>query len=95
MTLMEFLILLAVAGACGALGQALAGSSRGGCIMAIVLGFVGAWIGAAIARALDLPAVFVIEIDGKGFPIVWSIVGSALFVAVITFLTSGRGRSAR
>jgi uncharacterized membrane protein YeaQ/YmgE (transglycosylase-associated protein family) len=92
MTLMELLVLLLVAGVCGALGQALAGSSRGGCLLAIALGFVGAWIGAAIARALDLPPMFVVEIDGNAFPIVWSIAGSALFVAVITLISGGRRR---
>lgn len=42
MTLLDFLILLLIAGICGALGQAIAGFSRGGCLVSIALGFVGA-----------------------------------------------------
>lgn len=39
MTLLDLLILLLVAGICGALGQAIAGYSRGGCLVSIALGF--------------------------------------------------------
>jgi len=87
MTFMEFLTLLVVAGACGALGQSLVGRSRGGCLLSIVLGFLGAWLGRVIADALDAPALLVVEIDGRDFPIVWSVVGAALFVAAVSFVS--------
>jgi uncharacterized membrane protein YeaQ/YmgE (transglycosylase-associated protein family) len=91
MTLMNFLILLLVAGLCGALGQAISGFSRGGCLVSIALGFIGAIIGTWLASALKLPELFTVQIGGKPFPIVWSIIGSALFVAVISLLTRRRG----
>jgi uncharacterized membrane protein YeaQ/YmgE (transglycosylase-associated protein family) len=91
MTLMNFLILLLVAGLCGALGQAISGFSRGGCLVSIALGFIGAIIGTWLASALKLPELFTVNIGGKPFPIVWSIIGSALFVAVISLLTRRRG----
>ena len=87
MTILEFLLLIVVAGVCGALGQAIAGFSRGGFLVSIALGFIGALLGMWLAGKLGLPEVFVVKIDGKGFPIVWSIVGSAIFVAVISFIT--------
>jgi uncharacterized membrane protein YeaQ/YmgE (transglycosylase-associated protein family) len=87
MTLLEFIILLVVAGACGALGQAISGFSRGGCLVSIALGFIGALLGRWIATALDLPPVLTVRIDGALFPIIWAIAGSALFVAVINLLT--------
>jgi uncharacterized membrane protein YeaQ/YmgE (transglycosylase-associated protein family) len=87
MTLMNFLILLLVAGLCGALGQAISGFSRGGCLVSIALGFIGAIIGTWLASALKLPELFAVSIGGKPFPIIWSIIGSALFVAVISLLT--------
>ena len=91
MTLIDLLILLLVAGVCGALGQAISGFSRGGCLVSIALGFIGAILGVWLARQLGLPELFVIPIGGKGFPVIWSIIGSALFVAVISLFTRRRG----
>ena len=87
MTLFDLLILLLVAGICGSLGQAITGFSRGGCLVSIALGFVGAVVGMWIARALGLPELFAVQIGNTNFPIVWSIIGSALFVAIIALLT--------
>ena len=87
MTLFDVIILLIVAGVCGSLGQAITGYSRGGCLVSIALGFVGALLGMWLARMLHLPELFAIQIGTTSFPIVWSIIGSALFVAVITLLT--------
>jgi uncharacterized membrane protein YeaQ/YmgE (transglycosylase-associated protein family) len=87
MTLFDLLILLLVAGICGALGQAITGFSRGGCLVSIALGFVGAVIGMWLARTLGLPELFTVHIGTTNFPIVWSIIGSALFVAIIALLT--------
>lgn len=95
MTLFELLVLLLVAGLCGAIGQSLAGFTRGGCLVSIAVGFIGALLGVWMARNLGLPELFVIDIDGTSFPIVWSIIGSALFVAVIAFLSRGRARVSR
>lgn len=88
--LIDLLILLLVAGLCGAIGQAISGYSRGGCLVSIALGFIGALIGMWIARKLGLPELFAINIGGTKFPIIWSIIGSALFVAVISLLTRNR-----
>jgi uncharacterized membrane protein YeaQ/YmgE (transglycosylase-associated protein family) len=90
MTLIDLLVLLLVAGICGALGQAITGYSRGGCLVSIALGFVGAVLGVWLARALALPELFAIQIGTTNFPIIWSIIGSALFVAVIALLTRSR-----
>ena len=58
MTLFDLLILLLVAGICGALGQAITGFTRGGCLVSIALGFVGAVVGVWLARAMGLPELF-------------------------------------
>jgi uncharacterized membrane protein YeaQ/YmgE (transglycosylase-associated protein family) len=88
MSVIDFLVLLAVAGICGALGQAISGYSRGGCLVSIVIGFIGAVIGVWLARKLDLPEIFVLNLGTTRFPIIWSIIGSALFVALIGLLSS-------
>ena len=87
MTIFDVLLLLIVAGICGSLGQAISGFSRGGCLVSIALGFVGAVIGMWLARTLGLPELFAVHIGTTSFPIVWSIIGSALFVAIIALLT--------
>ena len=92
MTWIDLLILLLVAGVCGALGQTISGFSRGGCLVSIALGFIGAIVGAWLARQLGLPELLLVPVGGRTFPVVWSIIGSALFVAVISLLTR-RGRA--
>ncbi len=90
MTLTGLVVLLIVAGVCGSLGSAIAGHSHVGCLGSIVLGFVGAWIGTWIARAFRLPHMLIWHVGGEAFPVVWSIVGAAVFVAVLGLLTYRR-----
>jgi uncharacterized membrane protein YeaQ/YmgE (transglycosylase-associated protein family) len=90
MSLTAFIILLVVAGICGAIGRTLVGYSHGGCLGSIALGFIGALLGLFIARGLHLPELVTWQIGGERFPVVWSIVGSALFVAVLSMLTRRR-----
>lgn len=89
-SLLGFLVLLLVAAVCGGIGRAIAGSSRGGCVVSMAVGFIGALLGVWIAGQLKLPELFVVTIEGHPFPILWSIIGSALFVGVVHLL-SGRG----
>jgi uncharacterized membrane protein YeaQ/YmgE (transglycosylase-associated protein family) len=91
MTLVDILLLLLVAGVCGAIGEAIAGFSRGGCIVSVVVGFIGAFFGRWLAGAMSLPEPLTIEIGGAHFPVLWSIIGSCLFVALISLLTRRRG----
>ncbi|HZZ81857.1 MAG TPA: hypothetical protein VFE62_25375 [Gemmataceae bacterium] len=83
MTILEFAVLLVIAAICGSLGMAISGYSRGGCLLSIALGFVGAVLGVWLARVMSLPELFTVEVGDVQFPIVWSIIGSALFVAVL------------
>jgi uncharacterized membrane protein YeaQ/YmgE (transglycosylase-associated protein family) len=87
MTVVEFILLLVVAGICGGVAQALVGYSRGGCLASMALGFIGALLGTWIARALDLPEIFEISLGGHTFPIIWSIIGAALFAGLLSLLT--------
>jgi uncharacterized membrane protein YeaQ/YmgE (transglycosylase-associated protein family) len=90
MTILDLIVLLLIAGVCGAIGQAIGGFSRGGCLVSIALGFVGAVLGMWLARQMGLPELFSIRIGTTNFPIIWSIIGSALFVAIISLLTRRR-----
>jgi uncharacterized membrane protein YeaQ/YmgE (transglycosylase-associated protein family) len=87
MTIISFLLLLLIAGICGAIGQAISGYSRGGILVTIAIGFIGALIGMWLAGLLGLEEMFAVNIGGRTFPIIWSIIGSALFVAFISLFT--------
>jgi hypothetical protein len=48
-----------------------------------------------VADKLDLPRFFEINVEGKPFPVIWAVIGSALFTLVIALLrraTTGRNR---
>lgn len=90
MNIVDLLLYLLIAGICGSLGQAITGYSRGGCLVAIVLGFIGAMLGMKLSEWLKLPDPLAVTIGGKPFPIIWSIIGSALFVAVLNLISRRR-----
>jgi uncharacterized membrane protein YeaQ/YmgE (transglycosylase-associated protein family) len=92
MTLIDLLLLLLIAGVCGAIGQAIGGFSRGGCLVSIALGFIGALIGMWLNRHVfgGLHEPLAVEVGNQTFPVVWSIIGSALFVAVIGLISRSR-----
>lgn len=90
MTIVELLLLLLVAGVCGSIAQSLAGFSNTGCLGSIVLGFIGALLGSYLARAAGLPMFWDVQVGGRSFPVIWSIVGASLFSAVLAFISRGR-----
>jgi uncharacterized membrane protein YeaQ/YmgE (transglycosylase-associated protein family) len=90
MTLVSLLLLLLIAAIAGSIGQALAGYTMGGCFLSIVVGFIGAVLGLWLAREFGLPEPLPITVGGETFPLLWSIIGSALFAAVIGLLTRRR-----
>jgi uncharacterized membrane protein YeaQ/YmgE (transglycosylase-associated protein family) len=87
MTLSGALVLFVIAGVCGSIGSWLAGYSHRGCLGSIVLGFLGAWLGAWFARETHLPPLYVLHVQNESFPVVWSIIGAAIFSAVMSVLT--------
>jgi uncharacterized membrane protein YeaQ/YmgE (transglycosylase-associated protein family) len=88
--IIQILLLLLIAGICGGIGQAIGGYSHGGCLVSIALGFIGALLGTWLASKLGLPELLALPVGGWRFPIIWSIIGSALFVAVISLISRSR-----
>jgi uncharacterized membrane protein YeaQ/YmgE (transglycosylase-associated protein family) len=85
-TITGLLVLLIIAGICGAIGRALGGGTGGSFLVSIAVGFVGALIGMFLAGSLHLPEILSINVDGRPFPIVWSIIGGAVLVALVNAL---------
>jgi uncharacterized membrane protein YeaQ/YmgE (transglycosylase-associated protein family) len=86
MSVVEFLLLLLIAGICGSVAQAMVGTSRGGCLVSIALGFIGALFGTWIARQAGLPELLNVQLGDRSFPIIWSIIGAALFAALLALI---------
>lgn len=86
MSLLGLLLLLLIAAICGSVGQSLAGYNLGGCLVSIVVGFIGAYLGVWLAGELGLPEIFQISIEGRPFPIIWAVIGSALFTLVVALI---------
>jgi uncharacterized membrane protein YeaQ/YmgE (transglycosylase-associated protein family) len=86
-TLQGLIFLIVVAAVCGAVGRAIAGEVRGGLIVSVAVGFVGALIGPWIALQLKMPEPVRLHLSGQSFPVVWSIIGAALFVALIHLIS--------
>lgn len=95
MSLLGLLILLIIAAICGSVGQSLAGYNLGGCLVSIVVGFIGAYLGVWLADELGLPRIFEITIEGRPFPIIWAVIGSALFTLVVALIRRAIGGSRR
>jgi len=91
LTLPGLIVLIVIAAICGAVGRALGGGARGGLLVSTAIGFIGALFGPWVARQLHLAEPFVLRVGGYSFPIMWSIIGGALFVAILHLL-SGRRR---
>ena len=95
MTVLEFIIYLVIVGICGAIARAIAGGSRGGFVISVLVGFLGAFIGTWLARMLHLPPLLVISIGYHPFPVVWSVIGGLVLVALAHALMWPRSRYVR
>jgi uncharacterized membrane protein YeaQ/YmgE (transglycosylase-associated protein family) len=90
MSLIGLLLLLLIAAIAGSIGQALSGYSRGGCLVAIIVGFIGAWVGTWLSAQFGLGEPFPVTIEGETFPLVWACIGAAVFTALLGLISRRR-----
>lgn len=86
----EIILLLVIAGITGGIGRSLTGFKRGGCIISIVVGFIGAYIGTILARQFNFPDLWTVNIRGIDYPIIWSIIGAVVFTAILSLIVPKR-----
>jgi uncharacterized membrane protein YeaQ/YmgE (transglycosylase-associated protein family) len=90
MSLLETLILLAIAGLVGALAEFLIGFSFGGLFGAIIIGVIGALIGSWLARLLSLPAILPVQVGTRTIELIWATLGSVVLVTLLNALRARR-----
>lgn len=94
-SLVEILIWLLVAAICGAIAEALVGFSPGGLLASIAIGLVGAFIGSWLAAALGLPALLTLTFGDVRVELIWTILGAALLVGILSLMRRPRRRYRR
>ncbi len=85
MNWIDLLLTLAVAVVLGTFAQLTSTFARGGWFVHLGVGFLGALAGVMVSRSLPVPEVYVLKIKTFSYPIIWAIIGSALFLAAIGF----------
>jgi uncharacterized membrane protein YeaQ/YmgE (transglycosylase-associated protein family) len=85
MTLIDFLLIVVVAILCGTVAQLTSGYSRGGWIVNLGIGFLGALAGVIVSRSLTVPKIYDLTVRTVNFPIIYAIIGSVFFLAAIGF----------
>jgi len=90
MTLKSIVILFLIAGVVGAVAKAIVGLSRSGCLVSIAIGLVGALFGHYLSKLAGLKDLLPLAIGGTEFPLVWSILGSVVFVSVLAIFHGHR-----
>jgi len=94
-SLVEVLVWLLVAAICGAIGELLVGYSPGGLVGSIAVGLIGALVGSWLARALALPSFITFTYQGTTIEILWTVIGAAIFVGLLSLIRGGPRRYTR
>jgi len=79
----DFIMIALVAIVCGSVAQLTSGYSRGGWIVNLGVAFAGALAGTVLSRFLNAPEIYDLKYRMVDFPIIYSIVGSALLLAAL------------
>ena len=95
MGILELLILLIIAGICGAIAEMIVGFSPGGFVVSIIVGVIGAYLGEVIAGYLNLPSFLPVTVGGRTIEVMWAILGSIVLLLIISLFRGARRRRGR
>jgi uncharacterized membrane protein YeaQ/YmgE (transglycosylase-associated protein family) len=85
MTIESLLILLLFSAICGIVGQVIGGRRERGSVLAMILvGFTGSLFGTWLAAFIGLPSLVVMRIGVFTFSVVWSLLGTALLMSMVS-----------
>jgi len=77
-TLVGLALAVVIALVAGLIAESVVGAKRRNPVFSIIVGFIGAIVGAMIARAFSLPLLLTVE----GLPVVWTVIGAIIVTAV-------------
>lgn len=88
--LIEFFCLALIAAIAAAVGQFTTGYSRGGCPVALVAGFLGAYGGPRAADYLEYADPVILPVGPVEFPVLTSFAGALILVLLVNLVTRKR-----
>ncbi len=83
----EFILLAVIGTICGGLAQFVVGQTRGGCMVSVGTGFIGAYLGPMVAARFGWETMYVLELGIVEIPLVHTAAGAfglALLVGLLT-----------
>lgn len=83
MGIVDFIFYLIVSGIIGFVAAQLMGARKFNVGVLILVGFIGALLGRAIAHFFSLPHILPIVVGGRSLDLVWAAGGSILLVGLI------------
>ena len=81
--LLDLILCLVLAGVLGVVSQKILGYKLGGLIVSVFIGFVGAYLGKEAAIWFNLPYIVSLRVNGRQFPILWSLAGAMIATLVM------------
>lgn len=90
---LQLLILLVIAGICGAVAELIVGFSPPGLhimLVSIIVGVIGAFVGTWLAEMLGLPTITEIRVGNTRLNILYTILGATILLFIFRMLQSGR-----
>ncbi len=90
---LQLLILLVIAGICGAIAELIVGFSPPGLhvmLVSIIVGVIGAFIGGWIAAMFSLPPITEIRVGNMRLNLLYTTFGSTLLLMILQALRNGR-----
>lgn len=83
-TIIGLVLLLVIAGLCGAIAESITGYRTGSLVYTVALGLIGAAVGSLIARLLDLPGILSWSVGG--LPVLLTIIGAVLVLFLLKLI---------
>lgn len=97
--IIEFVVLLIIAGISGGLARALFGFGNKNFLVSLIVGVVGSYIGLYLYNTYRFPSYLLLPVGQTYIPVDWSTLGAFVFVFIVSLvwmlIDSTRRRSQR
>ncbi len=90
--LIQLVVILVIAALCGGIAQAIFGMRRSNFLVSMVIGVIGAYLGAYLAQQFGWPDIVRLSVGSSSIELMWSLAGSIVLVFVLSLINGARRR---